>query len=61
MLCSASGPTLNCGATSSTTRYWLDWVKMVEIRRWPKALYSAASIPATVTPSRLAWARSICT
>jgi hypothetical protein len=29
---------LELGATSSTTRYWLDWVKMVEIRRWPKAL-----------------------
>ncbi|CAM3583376.1 hypothetical protein DETS111669_16960 [Delftia tsuruhatensis] len=61
MDCSASGPTLNCGATSSTTRYWLDCVKMVEISRWPKALYSAVSMAETVTPSRLAWARSICT
>ena len=26
------------GATSSTTRYWVAWVKMVEISRWPKAL-----------------------
>ncbi len=25
----------NSGATSSTTRYWLSWVKMVEIWRWP--------------------------
>jgi hypothetical protein len=38
MLSSASGPRWNSGATSSTTRYWLDCVKMVEIRRWPKAL-----------------------
>ncbi|MNO08952.1 hypothetical protein D3C81_2318680 [compost metagenome] len=26
----------NSGATSSTTRYWLSSVKMVEIWRWPK-------------------------
>jgi hypothetical protein len=37
----ASGPCWNCGCASSTTRYWLDCVKMVEMRRWPKALYSA--------------------
>ena len=61
MACSASGPSLNCGATSSTTRYWFDCVKMVEISRWPKALYSAVSMAETVTPRRLAWARSICT
>ena len=29
----------NCGATSSTTRYWFSWVKMVEIWRWPNASY----------------------
>ena len=27
----------NCGSTSSTTWYWLSWVKMVETCRWPKA------------------------
>ena len=27
----------NFGSTSRTTRYWLSWVKMVEIWRWPKA------------------------
>ncbi|CFN74630.1 Uncharacterised protein [Bordetella pertussis] len=27
----------NCGSTSSTTRYWLDCVKTVEISRWPNA------------------------
>ncbi len=27
----------NSGATSSTTRYWLSSVKMVEIWRWPNA------------------------
>ena len=37
-LASASGPNLKEGATSRTTRYWLLWVKMVEIRRWPNAL-----------------------
>jgi hypothetical protein len=51
---SPPGPCWNCGCTSSTTRYWLDWVKMVEMRRWPKALYSAVSMAATVTPRRLA-------
>ena len=25
------------GLVSSTTRYWLSWVNMVEIWRWPKA------------------------
>ena len=25
----------NAGCTSSTTWYWLSWVKMVEISRWP--------------------------
>src|SRR2546427_3640791 len=49
---SASGPRRNSGFTSSTTRYWLDCVKMVEISRWPKALYSAVSMAETVTPSR---------
>ena len=29
-LCSA-------GSASRITRYWLDWVKMVETMRWPKA------------------------
>ena len=35
---SAAGPFWNSGLTSSTTRYWLVCVKMVEISRWPKAL-----------------------
>ena len=35
---SARGPRRNSGFTSSTTRYWLACVKMVETRRWPKAL-----------------------
>jgi predicted short-subunit dehydrogenase-like oxidoreductase (DUF2520 family) len=29
---------LQAGGASSTTRYWLAWVKMVETRRWPNAL-----------------------
>ncbi|MNN41018.1 hypothetical protein D3C81_1551110 [compost metagenome] len=28
----------NCGMVSSTTRYWLDCVKMVDTSRWPNAL-----------------------
>jgi hypothetical protein len=53
-------PCWNCGcATSSTTRYWFDCVKMVEMRRWPKALYSALSMSATVTPTRAAASRSM--
>ncbi len=44
------GPSCNCGSASSTTRYWLDCVKMVEIRRWPYALYSALSTAAVVMP-----------
>ncbi|MCY1291818.1 hypothetical protein D9M70_410200 [compost metagenome] len=35
--CSACGPMRSPAADSSTTRYWLAWVKMVEICRWPKA------------------------
>ena len=27
----------NRGSTSSTTWYWLSWVKMVDTWRWPKA------------------------
>ena len=27
-----------CGSASRITRYWLDWVKMVEMMRWPKAV-----------------------
>ena len=27
----------NFGSASRITRYWLDWVKMVEMIRWPKA------------------------
>ncbi|CAY75509.1 hypothetical protein EPYR_03129 [Erwinia pyrifoliae DSM 12163] len=46
----AAGDCWNRGATSSTTRYWFDWVKMVEISRWPKALYSAVSTSAAVIP-----------
>jgi hypothetical protein len=38
MSSSAAARRWNSGFTSSTTRYWLDCVKMVEIRRWPKAL-----------------------
>ncbi len=56
-----AGVTWNCGSTSSTTRYWLDCVKMVEISRWPKALYSASSITAAVMPRRDAASRSIST
>src|SRR5689334_20153085 len=33
-----SGPYLTAGFTSSATRYWCDGVKIVEIRRWRKAL-----------------------
>src|SRR5215470_12132217 len=32
------------GSASRMTRYWLDWVKMVEMMRWPNASYSALSI-----------------
>ncbi|MNT09507.1 hypothetical protein D3C72_1442930 [compost metagenome] len=31
----ASGPGCRAGSASSTTRYWLAWVKMVEICRCP--------------------------
>ena len=61
MLCNASGPSWNSGFTSSTTRYWLVCVKIVETSRWPKALYSALSITAGVMPKRLAVARSMST
>ena len=49
---SASNPLLKSGPTSSTTRYWLDCVKMVEMSRWLKASYKAASIAAVVMPRR---------
>ncbi|MNQ97805.1 hypothetical protein D3C85_1134700 [compost metagenome] len=58
---SAAGDIWNCGCTSSTTRYWLDCVKIVEISRCPKALYSASSITAAVMPRREAASRSIST
>ena len=61
MSSSEETPFWNAGASSSTTRYWFDWVKMVEIRRWPKALYNALSIAAGVMPSRPAALRSIST
>jgi hypothetical protein len=32
------GPEAMRGSASSTTRYWLAWVKSVEIWRWPNAL-----------------------
>ena len=32
---SASGELCAAGSTSSTTRYWLDWVKIVETSRCP--------------------------
>src|SRR4030095_16030292 len=35
---SASGPSLNSGLTSRTTRYWLVWVKIVETSLCPNAL-----------------------
>ena len=28
---------LQRGRASRITRYWFDWVKMVEMMRWPKA------------------------
>ena len=31
--CKVSGLRVRRGSSSSTTRYWLDWVKMVEISR----------------------------
>ena len=37
MFSMAAGPRRKRGATSSTTLYWLVWVKMVDIRRWPRA------------------------
>lgn len=46
----------NSGATSSTTRYWFNSVKMVEIRRWPNALYKVSSMLWIATPRRLALA-----
>ncbi len=55
----ASGPSWNCGSASSTTRYWLAWVKMVEIWRWPKASYSASAMSAALMPRRAAAVRSI--
>ena len=46
-------------STSSTTWYWLSWVNMVEIWRWPKASYSVLSIVCGVMPRREAVSRSI--
>src|SRR5947208_6838455 len=37
MLVRSCGVWWNPGLVSSTTRYWLSWVNMVEICRWPKA------------------------
>ncbi len=47
------------GSASRITRYWLDWVKMVETMRWPKLSYSALSTVAGVMPKRAAVARSM--
>jgi hypothetical protein len=41
-----------CGSTSRMTRYWLRWVKMVEIWRWENELLSALSMSWTLTPLR---------
>src|ERR1041385_6414102 len=49
------------GSDSRITRYWLDWVKIVETMRWPKASYSALSIVAEVMPKRAAVSRSTTT
>ena len=49
------------GSASKITRCWLDWVKMVEIMRWPKLSYSALSMVAEVTPKRAAVSRSTLT
>ena len=43
------------------TRYWLRWVKMVEIWRCENELLSALSMSWTLTPSRDAAVRSITT
>ena len=40
------------------TRYWLDWLKMVLIWRWPKASYSVSCTACMVTPRRMAASRS---
>src|SRR5690348_12283358 len=48
-------------ADSRITRYWLDWVKIVEMMRWPSASYSALSIVAEVMPKRAAVSRSTTT
>ena len=55
----AAGPMRSWSCTSSTTRYWLLWVKMVDTKRWPNALYSALSMAKTVTPNRAAASRSM--
>ncbi|MNV22477.1 hypothetical protein D3C71_1134520 [compost metagenome] len=57
----ASGPKATSGRASSTTRYWLAWVKMVEIWRWPNASYSASATASTLMPRRAAATRSIST
>ena len=36
-------PRRNSGFTSSTTRYWFDCVKMVEISRWPRLRWRMSS------------------
>ncbi|MNM21823.1 hypothetical protein D3C81_321890 [compost metagenome] len=49
------------GCASRMTRYWLVSVKIVEMMRWPKALYSASSTVAVVTDMRAALSRSMAT
>ncbi|MCY1305355.1 hypothetical protein D9M70_551530 [compost metagenome] len=56
---SACGPMVSPLFDCSTTRYWLAWVKMVEICRWPKASYSASVMAETLTPRRPARSRSM--
>jgi hypothetical protein len=46
------------GSASSTTRYWFDWPKIVEICRWPNASYNVSWIACIDTPSRIAASRS---
>ncbi len=36
-VCKPSGVVMVAGSASRITRYWVDWVKMVEMILWPKA------------------------
>src|SRR6266571_837017 len=56
---SASGPCWKCGSTSSTTWYWLSWVKMVDTCRCPNASYRVSSTAWGRIPRRLPVSRSM--